>query len=252
MCPPVAAKTSESLSCGFLSRGQKSRQDRRRLLPVALFASQKFPSRARQFVVLGPAIVIGLPPLRRNVSLLLELQQRGIQRPVVHRQQVSAGLLNAPRDPVTMQRPQRFQGLEDHQSQRALPHIHFLAHVYPYSSAVSFRGATCAPWSTYGLAILNLNFSYGKPIDIDEGRCRSFPSFTSCFSLAWHNRRGVSYFAHSHGRIASNLDECCEIEVPTRKIVCRQALADSCRCDSDRTAWHRWHYSRVPLAFLGP
>src|ERR1700722_18421147 len=65
-------------SCRFLTGSEESREDRGGLFPIALFAAQEFTPGARQFVIFGFAVVVGLPPLRRNTALLLKFQQRGI------------------------------------------------------------------------------------------------------------------------------------------------------------------------------
>src|SRR6202051_3359110 len=90
-------------SCRFLTGSEESRENRGGLFPIAFFATQKFTPSARQFVIFGFAIVVRLAPLRRDVPFLLEFQERGIQRAVVHRQEIAAGLLDAPGDAVTMQ-----------------------------------------------------------------------------------------------------------------------------------------------------
>src|ERR1700722_948820 len=65
-------------SCRFLTGSEESREDRGGLFPIALFAAQEFTPGARQFVIFGFAVVVGLPPLRRDTALLLKFQQRGI------------------------------------------------------------------------------------------------------------------------------------------------------------------------------
>src|ERR1700722_3006842 len=65
-------------SCRFLTRSEESREDRGGLLPIAFFAAQEFTPGARQFVIFGFAIVVGLPPLRSDMSFLLKFQQGGI------------------------------------------------------------------------------------------------------------------------------------------------------------------------------
>ena len=87
---------------------------------------QLFAPVARQPVEARLAVVLGGAPFGGDGTLLLQLQQNGIQRALIDREQISADLLDAPRDPVAVQRPQHIQSLEHHQRQRALPDIRFL------------------------------------------------------------------------------------------------------------------------------
>src|SRR4029077_20454463 len=80
---------------------------------------------ARELIELGAAVVVRYAPRGLDVALLLELEQRRIQRAVVHQQQLTAGLLDAPGDAVPMLRPHRLERLENHQRQRALPDVGF-------------------------------------------------------------------------------------------------------------------------------
>ena len=75
-----------------------------------------------------PAIVFRSPPLRRDRAFLLQPKQKGIQRPLIYREQVSANLLDAPRDAVAMQRTKDIERLQYHQRQRALQNIGLFAH----------------------------------------------------------------------------------------------------------------------------
>ncbi len=59
---------------------------------------------------------------------MLELQQHGIQSALIHGKQVSADLLDAPRDSIAVQRPQDIESLEDHKRQRSLEDVRLLFH----------------------------------------------------------------------------------------------------------------------------
>src|SRR5207244_1518734 len=134
---PTATPRSVPASCGFLSGGQEARQDLRGLLPLARFFVQLFAPGAREFVIFGFAVVVGGAPLGGNVALLLQLQQGGVERAVVHGQQVAAGLFDPARNPVPVQWPQRLSGLQHHQRQRALPNIRSFTHRF---SPVAYMG----------------------------------------------------------------------------------------------------------------
>ena len=96
---------------------------------------QLLPSDARQTVELCLAVVVRRAPLRRDGAFLFQLEQGRIQRAVIERQQVAAGLLDATRDAVSVLRTHRLQRFQHHQGQRALPDIRFVAH-------------TCSSWLT--------------------------------------------------------------------------------------------------------
>jgi hypothetical protein len=83
---------------------------------------------ASQFIELGLAVVVGRAPLGRDEALLLQLEERGVERAVVDGEEAAAGLLDAARDAVAVQRPHRFESLKDHQGERALLDIHLVGH----------------------------------------------------------------------------------------------------------------------------
>ncbi len=83
---------------------------------------------ARQLVIFGFAIVVGDAPFGSDVALLLEFQQRGIQRPVINRKQVTASLLDAAGDTVTVKRAHGLQRFQNHQGQSSLPDVFFVGH----------------------------------------------------------------------------------------------------------------------------
>src|ERR1039458_5621587 len=101
-----------------------------------------------QDIVLCPAIVVRDAPLCGNVSLLFEFQQSWIQGSVSHRKQISAGLLDAAGDAVSVQGPERFQSLQDHQGKRALPNIDFFSHAPP--TVYQYEEYQILYWKTIG------------------------------------------------------------------------------------------------------
>jgi hypothetical protein len=59
---------------------------------------------------------------------LLKLQEHGIQSALIDGKQITTDLLDAPRDPITVKRPQDIKSLEDHKRQSALQDVCFLFH----------------------------------------------------------------------------------------------------------------------------
>src|SRR5262249_31918861 len=112
-----------SMLLRLLARRQEAVENRRRLLPFLRFARKLLAPGSSQLVVLRFAIVIRLAPLRPDVSLLLKLQQRWVERAVVHNQLRPAGLLDAARNAVPVQRAKHIQCPQHHQRERTLPDI---------------------------------------------------------------------------------------------------------------------------------
>ena len=106
-----ASRSSQARSALMTAapRREESREDRGRALPVARFLVELFPARPGEPVELRLAVVVGDAPLRGDVALLLELEQGRVEGAVVERQVVRAGLLDAPRDAVAVQRAQRLR-----------------------------------------------------------------------------------------------------------------------------------------------
>src|SRR6266566_1243064 len=97
-------------------------------MPFAGFARQLLAPRGGEGVVLGAAIILGLTPFRFDESLLLELEERGVQGAVVEREAVFARLLDAASDAIAVKRPEYVEGFENHQGERALLHVQLLGH----------------------------------------------------------------------------------------------------------------------------
>src|SRR5580765_1639550 len=77
----------------FVGR-EEARQDRLRLFPVACRARDLLLACPRELVELRAAIVVGHAPCRLAVALLLEFQERRVERAVVDQQQMPARLLD--------------------------------------------------------------------------------------------------------------------------------------------------------------
>src|SRR5207249_3939134 len=98
---------------------------RRRLFPTLGLQPQLFAPPARESIEARLAVILGGAPSGSDRTLLLELQQDGIQGPLVDGEKISADLLDAPGDPVAMQGAENIQSLKHHQRQRALSNIRF-------------------------------------------------------------------------------------------------------------------------------
>src|SRR5215469_6445027 len=94
---------------GFACIVQESGKDFGRLLPFPCSFAQPPSSCFRQLVKLRPPVVLRTSPLRTDVALLFQPQKGWVKRAVIQRQKVSADLLNAPRQPVSVLRPHGLQ-----------------------------------------------------------------------------------------------------------------------------------------------
>ena len=104
------AQTRGAPSRALLTRRQKAREDRGRLIPLARGTLDSFPAGPRQLVELRAAVVVGGAPLGRDRAFLFELEQGRIERAVVDGEQVAAGLLDPAGDAVAMQSGPAFRG----------------------------------------------------------------------------------------------------------------------------------------------
>src|SRR5262245_45238852 len=94
----------EALSFGFSTQGGESRDDLIRFLPFAFFRRQFLFARFRDAIELRFTIVVRDTPLRRDRTLLLQLQQHRIKSSLIDRQHIAACLLDPLRNAVTMLR----------------------------------------------------------------------------------------------------------------------------------------------------
>src|SRR5438034_5661660 len=109
-------------------RIQKAGKNGGGLLPFLGFLLNLFAASSRELVKLRLPIVVRKTPFGTDVSLLFQLEQRRIEGPVIDGQEIGACLLDLARNPIAMQRPSPFEGFQDHQRQRPLPHVCFGAH----------------------------------------------------------------------------------------------------------------------------
>src|SRR6476620_5227121 len=100
---------------------------RRQPLPRVELAFELLPPIAGQAVDLGGASTLGLLPLRRDPSLVLEAVQRGIERSLSHRELLAGEGLDALGDRPAVQRLARDR-LEDEQVEGALEQVGGLRH----------------------------------------------------------------------------------------------------------------------------
>jgi hypothetical protein len=68
------------------------------------------------------------PPGTKQSTLLLQAQQRVVDRPFVPPQSILARLHEPSRDAISTQRPERVEGLQNHQVQRALQYFRNVMH----------------------------------------------------------------------------------------------------------------------------
>src|SRR5687767_7118592 len=101
-------------------------------MPFAGLAGQLLAPRGGERIELRATIVLGLAPLRGDEPLLLELEERGVQRAVVEREAVLARLLDAAGDAVAVEGAEHLEGAEDHQGERALLHVELVRHAPSY------------------------------------------------------------------------------------------------------------------------
>src|SRR5450631_161701 len=107
----------EAFSCGTLRGLEEAGENRCCLLPIASFLLKLLTTEPGEFVEFGLTIVVGDAPFGCDPSLLLQLQQSGIQGSIIEREQVSTGLFNAASNAITVLRSHGFNGLQDHECQ---------------------------------------------------------------------------------------------------------------------------------------
>src|SRR5205085_44481 len=96
-------------SSGLLAPGEERGDDRGSLLPLGGLLLKLLVAGGGQAVILGPAVMIRDAPIGGDRALLLKLKKRRIERSIVERQSISADLLDAPGDPVAVQRSHDIQ-----------------------------------------------------------------------------------------------------------------------------------------------
>src|SRR5262249_33924060 len=102
-----------------LTRPHHERDRGGKALPERGFLVELLPSRARQLIPLRAASLIGNAPSGADPPLMFEALERGIQRALLHEQDVVGELADARRDRPAVHRLER-ERLEDEEGQRAL------------------------------------------------------------------------------------------------------------------------------------
>ena len=92
------------------------------------FAFELSAAGAGELVVLRAPVVLRDAPRGFDVALLLQLQERRVERAVVDQEPLAARLLDAPGDAVPVSRPQGLERFQNHQGERALPDVLFITH----------------------------------------------------------------------------------------------------------------------------
>src|SRR5579863_884871 len=112
-----------------------------------------------------PAVLFRSAPLGSYRAFILQLQQQGIERALVHVQKISANLLDAPGDTPAVLRPQDIESLKHHQGERSLQDVRLFLHqrVLPLGSQQEEWHASC--WKATG----NLRLSFD---DKSKKSCR--------------------------------------------------------------------------------
>src|SRR4029078_7959813 len=98
-----------------LRPGEEARDDRGHALPALGLQRELFAPGPRELVEAGAPVVLGGAPLGADPPLLLEPEERGGWRDLVHLQKVLGDLLDPARDAVAVHRTERVERLEDYE-----------------------------------------------------------------------------------------------------------------------------------------
>ena len=77
----------------------------------------------------GAAIILRYTPFGSDRAFLFEFEENWVKRSMVDGQQVVAGLLDAPRDAISVLGTHGIERFEDHESECALPDIGLCSHI---------------------------------------------------------------------------------------------------------------------------
>src|SRR5262249_33199045 len=105
---------------------QEAGENGRSLLPIARLLFEPPAAGAGQLIETGFAVVLGNAPRGGDVSVLFELEQSRVERAVIDREKVAAGLFDSARNPIAVEWTHGMKSLEDHQRESALPDVLFV------------------------------------------------------------------------------------------------------------------------------
>src|SRR6266446_8955016 len=121
--PSIGESTPRSICLVLTLEPQYTADHAGNPFPAFGFTSQLFASGFGDRIEPRPAVVFRDAPLRTNPALLREAQQRGVYRALIQPQHLLAKLLDAPRESVPVQWPERIERLQHHEVQRPLQHF---------------------------------------------------------------------------------------------------------------------------------
>jgi hypothetical protein len=111
---PLADRSSSFSPSSVSSRCSALETAGGRLRPLAYLRGKLFLASLGEPVKLSPAIILRHAPFRRDGAFLFEFEEHRLQRAVIDRQQIVAGLLDAARDAVPVPRAHGVERLKDH------------------------------------------------------------------------------------------------------------------------------------------
>ena len=115
-------------------------------LPISFFGGQLLFPPARDRVDLDASPCARRSPFGRNPPMLLKLQERGVERPLVDDELVGADLLDPSGNRVAMQGPHRVERLQHDEIKRAVKEVRLVGwHVLGVYTYDVLSGALKAP-----------------------------------------------------------------------------------------------------------
>jgi hypothetical protein len=109
---------------------EEPRDNAGRVLPGRLFRRDALPAGPGERVHLDRAPAVRLSPRGPDPARLLQFEQGWIQRALIQRQVVAADLLDPSGDAISVKRAERFERLENDETEAAVEHVGpFVVHV---------------------------------------------------------------------------------------------------------------------------
>src|SRR5262249_54079990 len=139
-----APKKRRFMKSGSLSGIQQAGDDTGDPLPVPGFRGELLLSGAGERIVLRATVALGDSPPGADPAALLESEESGVERSLVHPQHLVGDLLESSGNPVAVQRSQSLQRLEHHEVQGSLEHFGLVVSVGHASAA------SCSCWKSTG------------------------------------------------------------------------------------------------------